>query len=246
MALLLAVLVAPSLAQVRGVPPSITSLGPGRSFTPGVPASITSLGPNGFGGPCTTPGALIPSAMGCTAPIFSPDFGASAFRSRRFNNHTKFRGGYYPVYVPYSYPYPVVVGQEPVVVEQPAEDETEPPAPTIFENRPTSARPAARPAPQSEDESRYGTHYLDSREQPPAQAPPPQEPAPEEPPVVLVYRDGHEREVKNYAIVGNTLYDVGAFMASRIPLAELNLKATVKANEDRGVDFTLPAWVKVE
>ena len=65
-------------------------------------------------------------------------------------------------------------------------------------------------------------------------------------PVVLVYLDGHEQEITNYAIVGPTLYDLGTFVAHKIPLAALNLKATIKANDDRGVDFSVPAWVKVE
>ena len=32
-------------AQINGVPPSVTSFGPGRGPTPGVAASVTSLGP---------------------------------------------------------------------------------------------------------------------------------------------------------------------------------------------------------
>ena len=65
-------------------------------------------------------------------------------------------------------------------------------------------------------------------------------------PVVLIYRDGHEQEVSNYAIIGQTLYDLGTFVAHKIPLADLNLKATIKANDDRGVEFTVPASLKTE
>jgi hypothetical protein len=248
-ALLVAVLlVAPAIAQVRGVPPSITSYGPSRSFTPGIPASITSLGPNGYGGPCSSFGALIPSAMGCTDPQFTAPYYGNPQLKAPFNLKPHRRGGAYPVYIPYSYPYPVVT-EPPVVVEQPAEEEAEPPAPTVFEHRARVERPPAKPAPAetaSADESRYGTHYLDGRESQPAPAARPHETAPEQPPVLLIYRDGHEREVKNYAIVGNTLYDLGMFVAAKIPLAQLNLKATIKANEDRGVDFTLPASIKLD
>src|SRR5215471_6618285 len=35
-------------AQINGVPPSVTSFGPGRGPTPGVAASVTSLGPRGM------------------------------------------------------------------------------------------------------------------------------------------------------------------------------------------------------
>ena len=34
---------------------------------------------------------------------------------------------------------------------------------------------------------------------------------------------------------------IGTFVAQKIPLADLNLKATLKANDDRGVEFSLPA-----
>jgi hypothetical protein len=234
-ALLFAGLVVPALAQVRGVPASITSQSPMRSFTPGVPASITSLGPNGFGGPCTTPGALVPSALGCIDPQFSdPRFGVRHF-GKSFNLHRR-HGGFAPIYVPY--PYPVVV-EQPVVVQDNGdeEDEDQPPAPTIFERRPRTAPPAVRPEPRDDPRT-------DSRE--PAPAAPAVETRPDAPPVLLIFRDGHEREVKNYAIVGNTLYDLGTFVALKIPLVNLNLKATVKANEDRGIDFTLPSSIKLE
>src|SRR5258708_6059851 len=39
-----------SVAQIRGIPASVTSTGPGRSFSQGIPASVTSLGPRGFNG----------------------------------------------------------------------------------------------------------------------------------------------------------------------------------------------------
>src|SRR6516225_362982 len=50
LALLAAATCVAAKAQIHGVPPSVTSLGAGRSSTPGVPASVTSLGPRGFGG----------------------------------------------------------------------------------------------------------------------------------------------------------------------------------------------------
>jgi len=63
---------------------------------------------------------------------------------------------------------------------------------------------------------------------------------------VLVYKDGHEAEVSNYAIMGSTLYNLGTFVAQKIPLEQLDLKATVKANEDRGVEFSVPASVRAQ
>lgn len=240
-ALALVLLSTPVLAQIRGVPPSVTSMAPWRSFTPGVPASVTSLGPNGFGGPCSTPGALISSALGCNDPAFTT-FGLQTFPNNRLNLHPRHRG-FFPVYVPYTYPvYPGIVDQQPETQPVDVEDESEPPARTIYERRSRTAPP---PVTEPKDESRYGTHYLDTREHPAVPtAEASQKPdVRDEVPIVLIYRDGHQREVKNYAIVGNTLYDLGTFVAQKIPLAELDLKATLKANEDRGVEFSLPASV---
>jgi hypothetical protein len=227
-------LVMPAMGQIRGAPASVTSMAPGRSFNPGPPASVTSLGPRGFSTPCSGP--LIPSAMGCTPTQFTTGFffpdahnrGPVNLRPKRHHNNNV--GGYYPVYVPYAYP----VAAE---AEADAEAEPDPPAPTIFEHRSTSERMPSAVA----SSSRHARQPIAAaeEEQSPADAR-------EQIPVVLVYRDGHEQEVKNYAIVGPTLYDLGSFATHKIPLAELNLKATIKANDDRGVEFSVPAWVRVD
>jgi hypothetical protein len=60
------------------------------------------------------------------------------------------------------------------------------------------------------------------------------------PATLLVFRDQHKQEVKNYAIVGQTLWAFGSSRTQKIPLADLDLPATVKANDDRGVDFRVP------
>ena len=59
-------------------------------------------------------------------------------------------------------------------------------------------------------------------------------------PTRLVFRDKHTEEVQNYAIVGQTLWILSAQRARKIPLTELDIPATKKANDDRGVDFQLP------
>ena len=68
---------------------------------------------------------------------------------------------------------------------------------------------------------------------------PPVEAKPGEP-TVLVFRDGHQQEVTNYAIMGDTVYvfDKGH---KKIALADLDVPATVKANDDRGLEFKVPA-----
>jgi hypothetical protein len=60
------------------------------------------------------------------------------------------------------------------------------------------------------------------------------------PATVLVFRDRHKQEIQNYAIVGETLWNFSPQRTEKIPLSQLDLPATTKANEDRGVDFRLP------
>jgi hypothetical protein len=61
-----------------------------------------------------------------------------------------------------------------------------------------------------------------------------------EPATALVFRDRHVEEVRNYAISGGTLWVLNDQAAKKIPLAQLDLDATVKMNDDRGVDFQVP------
>jgi hypothetical protein len=59
-------------------------------------------------------------------------------------------------------------------------------------------------------------------------------------PTLLVFRDKHTQEVQNYAIVGGTLWIFSGQRATKLPISWLDLEATTKANDDRGVDFQLP------
>jgi hypothetical protein len=72
-------------------------------------------------------------------------------------------------------------------------------------------------------------------------------PVPQPPPkaqiraaTVLVFRNHHTEEIQDYAIVGKTLWVFTEQRARKIPIAELDVPATTKANEDRGIDFRLP------
>lgn len=60
------------------------------------------------------------------------------------------------------------------------------------------------------------------------------------PPTVLIFRDQHQQEVQNYAIVGQTLWAFAPGRTQKIPLSDLDLPATTKANDDRGLDFKVP------
>jgi hypothetical protein len=66
------------------------------------------------------------------------------------------------------------------------------------------------------------------------------------PPAVLVFRDGHREEVAKYTIVGTTIsvmtdyWKTGSW-TRKIAVAELNLAATLQANQERGAKFSLPS-----
>ena len=57
---------------------------------------------------------------------------------------------------------------------------------------------------------------------------------------ILVFQDKHTEEVQNYAIVGQTLWVFDEQQAKKIRITDLDVPATKKANEDRGMDFQLP------
>lgn len=72
----------------------------------------------------------------------------------------------------------------------------------------------------------------------------PQPSAPDKPEsvalTVLVFKDQHREEVKNYAVVGQTVWIFSEQRARKVPLQQLDIPATQRANEDRGVDFLIP------
>jgi len=226
----------PAAAQINGTPPSVTSIGFGGHFDrfPGVPPSVTSVGPKGYNDSNHLfVGTFPPSTPG------------------KFQHHPHpgkvFPGGGYV-----AVPYPVYV-IDPSLTYNPADNGNPPgndagaPAaenqnysagPTIFDRR------AAGESSQSVESA-----YAKRAPEEPVQRTVPAEPAteaapvPDQPQTVLLFKDGRQLEVQNYAIVGNMLFDLTPGRRSRIPLADLNLAATAKENDARGIDFQLPAGV---
>jgi hypothetical protein len=74
-----------------------------------------------------------------------------------------------------------------------------------------------------------------------------QQPAqPELPPAVLIFKDGHREQVPEYAIVGSTIYASGDYWQSghwtkNIQVSALDIPATIQANHQAGIRFTLPS-----
>lgn len=236
-----------SQSPPRGIPGSVTSFGFGgrRTLTPGVPASVTSQGFGTSGVSCGN-GMLISSAMGCPNPFFQSTIVNGQVRLGPFNNNGHRRHHGVPTFSPYpfygygyggmyidssdyaNYANPNGAGAFTPGYQPPEE---QPPVQVIV--MPAQSAPPAAPS------SAYAPP------QNPASAQP-EQPAPPENiiPTVLVFKDGHQQEVRNYAIVGQTLYVVESFTSRKIPLSDLDLKATEKANEESGVEFVLPAGAK--
>jgi len=60
------------------------------------------------------------------------------------------------------------------------------------------------------------------------------------PNAVLVFRDGRQLSVRNYAIADHTVWVLGANNARKIPVSDLDVTATEQANANNGVEFRLP------
>jgi len=232
-------------SQPNGMPPSVNSPGVGGRQFNGVPPSVTSVGFGGraFNGPppgVTSVTNLVPRPGPVGVRPQPPE-------RHRHHDHEAY---YYPYFIPY---YPVadpyayggpLEGQPSADLE--GQDQYQG-GPTIFDRRGAGERarndyvddppaaPIAKPVPGPEAR----VHAPDPPDDPPPAAA--ASPIANQPNTVLIFKDGHKQEVSNYAIVGATLFDLTPGHRLKIALADLDVAATEKANEDQGVDFTLPA-----
>ena len=217
-ALLVTAACALSSAQVHGVPPLVTSIQfHVPPFLPNALPSVTSLGPYGNG----SRAGPIPPPYGVPRSVYGRGRG-SGYASY---GHGGGYGGVYavPYFVPtYDTSYSTGSDSGPYLYSgQPAE-----PTLHIVLDTPPPHRDYA-----AEEDDRYP---------PPIAKPAPLNEALPLAATLLVFRDGHKQEVTNYAIMGQTLY-VFDQRTRKIPVNDLDLPATIKANDDRGVDFALPA-----
>jgi len=211
-----------SFAQINGAPPSVTSVGFGGRAVNGTPSSVTSVGrggyaPNGFG----------------------PNAG------RGFHNQFSHDGGHHrhhavngDAYYPYVYALPVPYSVDMDNSDQEDDDSYYQGGPTVFDRRGSgrdSYIPPTYPGPAHSRPAGTESAQADS-----VQTDPPAAPETPQPTTVLVFKDGHQMEVGNYAIVGQALYDLSPGRPRKIALADLDLSATQKQNDDRGVSFQLP------
>ena len=210
----------PSVRRPLNIPPSVTSIENHMPpFLPNAPASVTSISPYNFN---TRPYV--------NAPVYPYGGRYGNCRFRGCNGY----GGYgygYSYAVPYYYVYPsddssyYGPGGGPYLYSGPPQGQAVPAEQTLHIIVDT---PPARSAPEIADEQPERSL--------PAPAIPDAKPGV---PTTLVFRDGHKQEVTNYAIMGQTVYVFGD-RTKKIALADLDIPATVKVNDDEGVEFQVP------
>jgi hypothetical protein len=177
--------------------------------------------------------------------------GFAHMRPRRFFPGSAFLP--FPYYYP-DYDYEPVETEAPppqvVVVQsaQPAAPPVIPAEPLVLEYQggqwvrianygqsPTGAQPV-QPGPAQASNLRSVTAGGNEAAQPPRELPP----------AVLVFRDGHQEELERYTIMGAVIYTSADYWHTgswtrKVPLAELDVPATLKLNQERGGKFSLPS-----
>ena len=224
-----------AVAQINGTPASVTSPNFGGHFgsAPGVPASVTSLGPNGL----QSNHQFFTQPACCINPLFPVNPNPPLFQRRHHHQQRSFFPAGGAVYVPY----PAVM--EPDAADTAAEGDQaddDRGGPTIFDRRGSgqTARPFLDDYPRRPSRAQLESRAQAERE---SAAPAPAEPpVADQPQTVLIFKDGHQVEVQNYAVVGNMLYDLSPGHHRKIAIADLDLKATAKQNDDLGISFQLP------
>ena len=72
------------------------------------------------------------------------------------------------------------------------------------------------------------------------QAPPTAAPGQKPPSITLILKDGRRIDAPGYALVGTTLWVFDSDTASKIPIFDVNVDATQKENQKRGVNIVFP------
>ena len=157
-------------------------------------------------------------------------------------------GGGYVYYNPYGY-YDTGSMDQPQPAannyEQPVDDEG--PGLTVFEHRRDYQLIGDSPQYQRERQeqqrladARGDEKSAEKKDDVTAVAAPPEEVIS----TILIFRDGSHREIRNYALMGNGIYDLSVKAGQgkmKILLADLDIPATIAANDQRGIDFKVPS-----
>jgi hypothetical protein len=149
------------------------------------------------------------------------------------HRHRRHSGDFIPP-VAYAVPVPYAVDMAPSEnddAQNDASDDDRDPdyqgGPTVFDRRGSGA--ASYVPPVKNVPRPHAAESLDGVSPDPPQAA-----------TMLIFKDGRKLELGNYAIIGQTLFDLTPGHARKIALADLDLDATQKQNDDRGVSFQIP------
>jgi len=134
---------------------------------------------------------------------------------------------YYPYYYGVPVPYAADSDADAPNDENEADDAEYQGGPTIFDRRGSGPESYIPPVSDQQAETQAQNYKPTADDS-------------QQPSTFLVFKDGHQLEVANYAIVSQTLYDLTPGHPRKIALADLDLSATEKQNDDRGVTFQLP------
>lgn len=229
-------LAVPAPAQINGAPASVTSPGFGGRPINGPPASVTSLGPQGYT-PMPRPPFITPNSVHHGDHNGHNGEGNGHHGQGNGHGHNRDNSNlvgpvWYAVPVPYA-----VDNAAPQDQTDPAEDDADyQGGPTVYDRRGSGEHSYVPPVKEA-----VPAHSVERAEA----EDPAVDPDPPLPPTLLVFKDGHTVEVGNYAIQGATLFDLTPGHKRKVAIADLDLEATRRQNDERGVTFQLPQSTRV-
>jgi hypothetical protein len=193
-------------------------------------SSATSHAPAGHAVTSTTPSVTAGVSKG-----HAPNSGVTFSSSKPAHNRDTQEHHHYVKYAPavvyaIPVPYAVDIGATDADTSDDSDDDADyRGGPTIFDRRGSGADSYVPPVEDASPETQT------------ADADPPEPP---QEPTLLIFKDGRKIEVVNYAIVGETFFDLTPGHPRKVALADLDLTATEKQNDDHGVVFRLPVPVQ--
>jgi len=224
-----------------------------------VTAQVRGAGTAGFGTSAGSVG-IRPAGSGSSSSGF-PGHGVTGSRARFHHELGSGRGALLFPY-PYFYPdsdsgYDSQPAAQPQVILVPASTPVPPPAPpapreslliewqgdhfvrtTMSERAASGGQTVPDYSEKSKSSSAAGRSATGSKRA--VQTPR------EHPPAVLIFQDGRREEVSEYTIMSGMIYSKADYWTTgswtrKIQIADLDVPATLRLNQERGVKFVLPA-----
>jgi hypothetical protein len=219
-------------------PHGATSFGPRLPVYPsasansiGIPASAYSIG---F--PAPSYGAVSPAYPSYSHPYGSSHYsGAGPWRSAGYG-----KNGYRSRYGYAGLPYFPLLGY----YDNGFYDAPPPYPPTYGDDPSLEGGPAPDVAGLSEQVKQLSAQLNDLQNQLSQRSPSASGSVPEdtqqstpEPPLTVVLHNGQTLQIQNYAVMGDTLWDLSSEPSHRIPVSSIDIPASTKASEASGAEF---------